>query len=88
MKRLAIVLLVVLLMCASVLLTVSSIYPRYGHIRAVEYDTDLVFIEDRAGQMWIWKGVEDLECGDDIAMLMFNRLTPNTIFDDIILVIH
>lgn len=61
------------------------IYPRAGTIIGVEYDNDLYIIEDGAGLIWIWDGVDDLECGEHVAMLMWNRLTPWTIFDDIIL---
>lgn len=48
---------------------------------------DLYIIEDDAGLVWVYGGVEDLSCGDNIAMMMFDRLTPWTIFDDIILTI-
>ena len=61
------------------------IYARAATIIGVEYDNDLYIIEDKAGLVWIWEGVEDLSCGDEIAMLMWNRLTPWTIFDDVIL---
>ena len=61
------------------------LYPRPAKIVGVEYDNDLYIIEDGAGLVWIWKGVSDFSCGDDIAMLMWNRLTPWTIYDDVIL---
>lgn len=61
------------------------IYLRAGTIIGVEYDNDLYIIEDAAGLVWTWDGVEDLSCGDNIAMLMWNRLTPWTIFDDVIM---
>lgn len=61
------------------------IYARPATIVGVEYDNDLYIIEDGAGIVWIWEGVEDLSCGDEIAMLMFNHLTPWTIYDDMIL---
>lgn len=61
------------------------IYPRAATIVGVEYDNDIYIIEDYAGLIWIWEGVEDLSCGDNIAMLMWNRLTPWTIYDDVIL---
>lgn len=63
----------------------STLYIRAGIITGVEYDNDIYIIEDYAGLVWTLKGVEDLSCGDGIAMLMWNRMTPWTIFDDVIL---
>lgn len=68
-----------------VLALVSSLYIRAGRIVGVEYDNDLVIVEDCAGLTWIYEGVEDLSCGDNVAMLMWNKMTPGTIFDDVIL---
>lgn len=61
------------------------LYPRAAKIIGVEYDNDLYIIEDGAGLIWTWKGVTDLSCGDDIAMLMWNHMTPWTIYDDVII---
>ena len=85
MKNAIAILVVIILLFTAIWVTQASMYPRYGWIRAVEYDTDLVFVEDLCGLVWIWEGVEDLGCGDDVALLMFNSFTPNYIFDDVII---
>ena len=88
MKRAIAILLVVLLLITTVWATTATIYPRAGFVRAIEYDADLIYIEDVAGLVWIYKGVEDLNCGDHVAMLMFNNISPRYIRDDVILAIR
>lgn len=80
-KTIISVVLTIALMCA----LASTFYIRSGRIVGVEYDNDIYIIEDHAGLVWVLEGVEDLSCGDYIAMLMWNRLTPWTIFDDVVL---
>lgn len=67
------------------LILLKSLYPRYGVIVGVEYDYDDYIIEDGAGLIWVYEGVTDLSTGDGIAMLMWNKFTPNNIYDDVIL---
>jgi len=74
----------VVLVIAVLWVLAGSFYVRAGTIVGVEYDNDLYIIEDCAGLVWLFGGVEDLSCGDHIAMLMWNKLTPGTIFDDVI----
>jgi len=62
-----------------------SVYPRYGRIVAIEYDYEDLFIEDAAGLVWVVDGWTDLSVGDGVAMLMWNRFSPNNIFDDVVL---
>lgn len=88
MKKTLMILLVITLLVTAVWATTNTLYPRAGFIRAVEYDTDLLYIEDVAGLVWIYEGVEDLSCGDHVAMLMFNNISPNYIRDDVILAIR
>ena len=88
MKKVTLFLLLVALCLSSAWLTGDCLYPRYGKIVALEYDVDLVYIRDAAGLVWFIEGCEDWTCGDDVAMLMFNRFTPNTILDDVIVKIH
>ena len=66
----------------------KSVYPRYGKVIGVEYDYDCLIIEDQAGLTWEYEGIEDIALDDDIAMLMWNRFTPNDIRDDVILEIR
>lgn len=63
----------------------SSVYVIAGRVTGVEYDNDLVFIEDRRGDVWVFSGMEDeVICGDEIGMLMWNRFTP-LYEDDVVL---
>lgn len=74
-----------LLVGIAVWLTVGSVYPRSATIVGIEYDNDLYIIEDDAGLVWLFGGVEDFSCGENVAMLMWNKLTPWTILDDVII---
>lgn len=77
--------LLIAIVAALVLATMASLYLNAGRVVAVEYDNDLVIIEDNAGQIWLWEGVEDFCCGDYVSMLMWDRFSPATISDDVIL---
>ena len=85
MRRFVLVAMVIVLLLATMWMMSSTVYPRAGFIRAIEYDTGLEYIEDMAGQIWIYGKVEDLSAGDHVAMLMFTNFTPDYIFDDVIL---
>lgn len=80
-KTIAVIFLVVALM----LMGATTFYVRSATIVGIEYDNDLYIIEDDAGLVWLFGGVEDFSCGDNIAMLMWNRLTPRSILDDVII---
>lgn len=80
-KTIAVIFLVVALM----LMGATTFYVRSATIVGIEYDNDLYIIEDDAGLVWLFGGVEDFSCGDNIAMLMWNRLTPQSILDDVII---
>ena len=88
MKKVIVTLILAIILSTMVYIVDESFYPRPGKIVAVEYDLDDYIIEDIAGLRWVVKGVEDLSVGDNVAMLIYNRLTPNDIFDDIILKIR
>lgn len=63
----------------------STVYLLPGKVVGVEYDNDIVIIRDRFGDVWVFSGMEDeVICGDEIAMLMWTKLTPEY-EDDIIL---
>jgi len=86
--RTAIILIAVLLVLISFLGGRRGLYPRYGKIIGIEYDYDCYIIEDLAGFIWVYEGIEDLSIGDDIAMLMWDRMSPDSIYDDVILEIR
>ena len=85
MKRVSVFLVVV-----SILLIIAafSFYPKYGVIRAVEYDNDLVVIEDDTGDVWIYGDTQNVICGSSVTMLIFNSFTPYDIHDDRIIQIR
>ena len=76
--------LIVIAFLAGIWAMQACLYPRAGFIRAIEYDTNLMYIEDPAGLIWIVENPEDFWVEDNVAMLMFNNFTPNTILDDVI----
>lgn len=76
---------VIFIVVALLLMGATTFYIRSATIVGIEYDNDLYIIEDDAGLVWLFGGVEDFSCGDHIAMLMWNKLTPNTIFDDVVM---
>ncbi len=92
MKKLIVLLLCVLLVASSMFLgfavALKSIYPRSMRVIGIEYDNDLVIAEDAMGFVWTWEGTEDWCCNDDVAVIMFDRFTPNTIRDDVIIAIR
>lgn len=51
----------------------------------VNYNTDVVTVEDFNGFTWQFDGCEDWAEGDICAMVMSDNNTPETIFDDIII---
>lgn len=78
---------VIVLVAALMLMGAATFYIRSATIVGVEYDNDLYIIEDDAGLVWLYGGIEDFTCGEHIAMLMWNKLTPWTILDDMVVVI-
>ncbi len=79
--------LLIAIVAALVLATMASLYLNAGRVVAVEYDNDLVIVEDNAGQVWMWEGVKNVRCGDCVTMLMWDGLSPATVSDDIILLL-
>lgn len=63
----------------------SNIYPRCGVIIYMDYEEDLVTVEDAAGLFWKFSGCEDYELGDIVLMLMQEAGEPNYILDDFII---
>ena len=61
---------------------VSEFYPRCAVVTSIDEVEDLVTVEDFAGVVWSFYGVEDFIVGDLVAMLLWDCGTPDTIFDD------
>ena len=60
-------------------------YGKLCKVAGFDFNEDLVLFLDWNGQIWEWDGIEDWEIGDFASMVFFDNLTPNTIYDDIIL---
>lgn len=64
------------------LLANSIIYPATMVITAVDYETDIVTVENATGFIYEFEGVEDLVPGDVMSLVMYNNNTWWTIEDD------
>ncbi len=63
--------------------TYEDVYANCGIVVSVDYDEDIVTIEDFSGNLWQFFGCEDWEINDICAMVM-NTNGTDIIFDDII----
>ena len=59
-------------------------YPLTAEVVSLEYENDLVVVEDFNGNLWEFEGCEDWMEGDVVAMIMSDEGTK-TIYDDEIL---
>lgn len=59
-------------------------YPSAGRVVRIDYDEDVVTVVDGNGEAWEWRGVEDYDIDDNVAMIMSNNGTPKDVHDDII----
>ena len=75
---------VLMLICGCVFAPSHEVYSNCGVVSNVDYENDLVSVEDFGGFIWQFFGCEDWEEGDICAMTMDNNGTPDTIFDDIV----
>ena len=66
-------------------LTIAGLYPNAGTVTAIDRKTDTVAVTTTANIMWSFKGAEDYDIGDTVAMIMSDNGTPDTILDDLIL---
>ena len=82
---LTIIVVVSMLICGCVFDNPHEIYAKSAIVVDVNYDTDLVTVEDFGGFLWQFFGCEDWEAGDICAMVMDNSGTPDTIFDDVVM---
>ena len=63
----------------------ERVYARVVVVTNLNFDEDIVEVEDAIGFIWEFDGVEDYAIGDIIAMVMMDRGSPDTILDDEIL---
>ena len=82
-KPIAILMLIVLIpICA---MAEADMYCLFGTVVDIEYDTDCVTVDDGDGNLWEYYGVDYVEYGDLVVMLMWDNDTPDWIYDDYVL---
>lgn len=69
------------------LLLVLGLYPKSAKVTMVNPTTDTVTVTDCNGFMWDFKGTEDWEVGDNVAIIMSGNGTE-TIYDDEIITVR
>ena len=65
--------------------TSEAMYYRFGNVIDLEYDTDVVTVDDGLGNLWEFYGVDYLFYGDLVVMIMSDHGTPEWIYDDFVL---
>lgn len=76
---------IAILASTMVLLANGIIYPATAIVTQVDYETDIVTVQKATGFTYEFEGVEDLQVGDVMSLLMFNNGTGDTIVDDIVI---
>ena len=65
-----------------------SVYPLTVVVIELDREGDIVTCVDGADNFWEFYGVEDWQTGDFASLLMDDNGTPNTIYDDVIMMAH
>ena len=81
MKKLIATILLALLICGTATAE-QNLYPRFGNVVDIEYDSDFVTVDDGLGNLWDFYGVDFFMYGDLVIMIMTDNGTPNWIYDD------
>lgn len=77
--------LALLLILASFTLTAhAELYPMTARVAELDYDQDIVIIEDFSGSLFSFYGCEDWQEGDCVSLIMDDNGTEK-IFDDVII---
>lgn len=63
---------------------VESLYPLATVVIEIDAEKDLVALEDNAGNLWAFEGVEDWELGDVCACIIGDNGTENISDDHIV----
>ncbi len=63
---------------------IKNEYPLSGIVQEINFATDEVIVEDGAGNLWSFFGVEDWNVGDIAAMIMRDMNTKEIADDQII----
>lgn len=64
-----------------------QVYPMSATVVDIYENYNCVEFEDKNGNTWLWDDIEDWEIGDNVALIMYNNMTTDSIYDDVILTI-
>lgn len=78
------IVLISMLVCSCVFDKPHESYTKSTIVIDINYDDDLVTVQDSFGDTWQFFGCEDWEKGDICALIMDNNGTSDTIYDDFI----
>ena len=67
---------------------VEGYYPLTAVVVDLDYNEDVLVLEDGAELVWEFEGIEDFEIGDIVSLLMWDNNTPDSIYDDVILLVY
>lgn len=65
--------------------SIPHFYPEAGIVRELDFTTNTVTFETANGNLWSFNGIEDWCIDDQIAVIMYDNGTTETIHDDIII---
>lgn len=63
----------------------DGIYAMTAMVYNLDYEADIVTVEDANGNLWDFAGCEDYAEGDLVSCVMWDAGTPETVYDDYIL---
>lgn len=67
---------------------VEGYYPLTAVVVDLDYNEDVLILEDGAELVWEFEGTEDFEIGDIVSLLMWDNNTPDSIYDDVVLLVY
>lgn len=91
-KRVLVVMMLVLLIADCVLSGVligrkrtdKNLYATIGLVTSIDYEKDIVTVEDADGQLWDFYGAEDFEEGGTVAMILNSKGTAKVTDDEVV----
>lgn len=84
MKQIVTTLIIFVLICGCAFGNPQKSYAKSTVVIDVNYNDDLVTVQDFFGNTWQFFGCEDWAEGDICALIMDNNGTSDTIYDDVI----
>lgn len=85
MKQIVTTLIIFVLVCGCAFGSPHESYAKSTIVIDINYDDDLVTVQDFFGNTWQFFGCEDWAKGDICALIMDNNGTSDTIYDDFII---